>query len=220
MSSLIIVASRHWQPMKAVDALIWAERPENVIAFGMTAVATRAIEASDLAGIRSETRDLEPGRASLINAAREPGAAVAVFVANDAATKQPSPGIAGIMARLTGDGVAYRRVDSPCTAKTCEVTTHLLVEVAKANDVLTTEWRRKKIIERLIARGLEADDLKRRLEGRLETDYDAAETSPERFAAWSMYLASYESLADALGLATKALPPVQAVSIRRGAMAA
>jgi len=206
--------------MKTVDQFIWDLKPSEIVAFGTSAVAKHAIETGENIGAETRTEELAAGRDALILASRKSDVRLAVFVANDAETKKPSEGIAGIMATLNRANVPFQWIDSPCTAKTCEAATHLMVEVDKLNDSLTTAWRRTAIVKRLIARGLVCHDLKQRLEERLETAYTDAETSPERFAAWLTYLASHEALDDALRLALNVLTPIEAVSIRRGAVAA
>lgn len=209
MTTLVIVASRHFQPLKSVDELIWETRPLEIVSFGTSAVARRAVEAGTNLGIPSRNAVLDPGRAGLIEAAGQPGASVAVFVANDVATKQTSEGIAGIMRRLDADRVAYRRRESPCTARTCEAVTHLLAEVEKLMQPSATEWRRRAIVKRLLTAGADAHELCRRLDERLDATFDQAEENDAVFAQWRQWLKSYECCCDALTLAARALPPVE-----------
>jgi hypothetical protein len=206
---LLIVASRHWQPMKAVDELIWETRPTEIVSYGTSAVARRAVEAGANLGIPSRNATLDSSRNGLIDAARQPGASVAVFVANDVATKAPSVGIAGIMRRLDAERVAYRRLESPCTARTCETVTHLLAEVEKLMQPSATEWRRKAIVKRLIKAGAEAHELRRKLDERLDATFDQAERDDATLQQWRQWLKSYECLCDALTIAAHALTPVE-----------
>lgn len=208
-TALLIVASRHWQPLKAVDELIWTVRPSEIVSYGTSAMARRAVEAGANLGIPARNAVLEPGRNSLIQAARQPGATVAVFVANDAATKQPSEGIAAIMRLLDAERIAYARQESPCTARTCETVTHLLIEVEKLSQPTATDWRRKAIVKRLLKCGAEADELRRKLDEWLDATFDDAERDDAVFAQWRQRLKSYECCCDALTIAAAALTPVE-----------
>jgi hypothetical protein len=209
MTTLLIVASRHWQPLKAVDELIWEMRPAEIVSFGTSAAARRAVEAGTNLGIPSRNATLDSGRNGLIDAARQPAASVAAFVAHDAATKQPSEGIAGIMRRLDAERIAYRRLDAPCTARTCETVTHLLLEVEKLTQPSATDWRRKAIVKRLLKRGAEAHELRRKLDERLDATFDQAERDDATLQQWRQWLASYTTLSDALTVAAQALTPVE-----------
>jgi hypothetical protein len=208
-STLLIVSSRHWQPLSAVDDLIQTLRPSEIVSYGTSAVARRAVESGTQFGIPARNAVLEPGRNSLIQAARQPGSQVAVFVANDVATKEPSAGIAGIMRLLDHERIAYARQESPCTARTCEAVTHLLLEVEKLCAPSATEWRRKAIVKRLLNRGAEAHELRRKLDERLDATFDDAERDDAAFAQWRQWLKSYECLSDALTIAAGALTPAE-----------
>lgn len=210
MTTLVIVSSRNFQPLKLVEETIHLTRPTEIVAFGTSAVARWAVEAGRRADIPARNATLDSSRAHLLEAARQPGAIVAVFVASDVASKQPSTGIAGIMSRLDGAGIAYRRIDAPCTPRTCEAVTHLLREVETLTERAATEWRRKAIVTRVLARGIEADELRQKLRGRLDAGWNEAESSDANWIAWSSWLESYRCLCDALTAAQRVLTAIEA----------
>ena len=60
MTALLIVGSRHWQPLQAVDELIWQVRPASIESFGTSAVARQAVTAGELLGRVVSPFTLEP----------------------------------------------------------------------------------------------------------------------------------------------------------------
>lgn len=187
--SVLVLGSRTFAPLEAVDREL--EDQSSIYSFGVSDVAIRAEE------LGARRKPLETTRTTLLNMAAEPDAAVWLFVARDAETKQPTAGMSQVQHVLTEKQIEFRVISSPLPGIVCELITNLRHAVDKTMRALPGA-RQDNAMGKALGHAMlvleKKDEYERKMEqgfhyevGNLELD--------DRFIRW---VRIYEALCDAL----------------------
>ena len=190
MNSTLVLASRTYQPVTDVDAVV----SRSTVAFGAMPVALRA------ESLGATRRALETTRATLLALAAEPDTEVVMFVARDEKTKQVTPGMAGIQHLLSDRGIPFRVVSSPFPSRVCTLISELDERVAKAIKAIPGP-RRVMMTQRALAVAAQLVDERDAYAAKLDAGKNFMVGDPDMDAKWTAWLRVSMAICDALGRA-------------------
>lgn len=195
---VLILGSRIYQPIADVDrALQQIARDATVTSFGSSDVCHRAVIVANSLGMDARNVTLEPSRASLIHAAKQPGAHVWLFVAIDPQTKQITQGISQIAGVLSSEGITSRQIVAPVPGRVCEQVTKLRQSVDKALTI-PQPTRRAAMVTRTLRIVTETLTLRDEYEQKLTSAGEFEMLGNQQAdAKWQSWLRSYEVITDA-----------------------
>ena len=187
MNSTLVLASRTYQPVTDVDAVV----SRSTVAFGAMPVALRA---ESLGAVR---RPLETTRATLLALAAEPDTEVVMFVARDPTTKMPTEGIAGIQNLLANRGIPFRVVSSPFPSRVCALITEFSGRTERAKKALPG-YRQQMMTQKVLELAAKVVDERDSYASKLEAGKSFMVGDPAMDAKYGNWIRIYTNLCDAL----------------------
>jgi len=182
----LILGSRTYAPLIDVDAYAGPDH----FTFGTSDVAVRA----EMAGCRR--KPLETTRKTLLDMANA-GGDVILFVARDAATKQPTSGMAQMQVFLESHGVPFTVVSSPFPGTICEMTTELRHAVDKTCKATPGARKDSQMSKALEWSQIVTNEMLKYYD-RLEESKDYDVGNPDLDEKYIRWVRIYEALCDAL----------------------
>lgn len=205
MTTTVMLGSRIYQPIGDVDRELAALTDgDQVLGMGSSPVARRAADVAKARGLDGRNVTMDNRRDTLLAAAREPNAIIALFICRDPDTKQPTEGISQIVNLLESHGIAFRRVESPLPGRVCKAITDLLDAVTKANDT-THDGRRRVIVSRALKLATAVIDLRDSYETKMEIGFRDELDNDASTEKWLVWEQAYRACSDALTTARSIL---------------
>lgn len=197
--NLIVLGSRIYEPLSDVDDAIRALPSDaTVTAFGSADICKRAVLAAESRGLSARNVVLSPSRRELVEAARQPGAKVVLFVAMDPSTRRPTVGITQVADYLASQGIATSRVASPLPGRVCELMTRQRQAIDRAIELAGLPARRRHFVMKGLALTTELVNERDRYERKLEAGFRLQADDDAATAKWCRWLVTYQQLCTAI----------------------
>lgn len=211
--NLIVLGSRIYQPVEDVDRYV-LDLPDDatITAYGSIDVGKRAVLVAISRGLSARNVTLSTSRSELLEAAKQLGVRVVIFVARDPITKGPTEGTAGLMNLLNQHEIPIERIDSPLPGRICQIITKQSQAIDSALTARHQEHRSRALINRALKINTELLHERDRIEEKLKSGFNLQLQDEDATDRWLRWLTIYEQISKSLNDAAVLLKPVREVA--------